>query len=164
MANIFKWFVDNFFWIQIGSTILSIILLVAIVRLIIKVDYYADKREYGWEILKLGNLRQKKLTNLWQRTLKKVAKPNPEEWKRAVFEVDNFFDDSLKGSGYIGGSEEERMAKVGKDKISNIQELIAIHLEITALKAEENSVIEHEKVKEFLRAYRKAFRELGLLE
>ena len=91
-----------------------------------------------------------------------ISRPNPAEWKKAVFEVNDFFDDTLKGLGYLGSSGEERLAKVEEDKISNTEELTKIHAEIKALKADENSVIEHENAKEYLRAYRKAFRELGL--
>lgn len=164
MANITAWFINNFVWFQIGSMVISLVLLVAIVRLIIKIDYFSERREYGKEIRHLSDLRKIKLAKLWKVVLKKVANHNPELWKSAVFEVDDFFDDTLKAQGYIGGSEEERMDKVSEDIISNIQDIITIHAEITSLRADEKSVFDHEKVKEYLREFRKAFRELGLLD
>jgi hypothetical protein len=129
----------------------------------VKINYYSGKRGYGWEIWKLEGLRRKNLAQLWKKVLKVTAQPNPTGWKRIVFEVNDFFDDTLKGLGYLGSSGEERLAKVKESEISNTEELSKIHVEIKELKANEDSVIEHEKAKEYLRAYRKAFRELGLL-
>lgn len=163
MTNLFNWFSANFIWFQIASILISTILIVAIVRLMMKIDYYSGKREYGWEVWKLEGLRRKKLSQLWARVLKMTSRPNPTGWKVAVFEVNDFFDDTLKGLGYLGSSGEERLGKVEKDKISNTDELLKMHMEINSLRADENSVMDHEKAKEYLRAYRKAFRELGLL-
>jgi hypothetical protein len=164
MASIVNWFVENFFWIQVISTLISIALVVAVIRLAIKIDYYADRREYGWEIWKLKGLRRRKLEQLWKRALKKIARPEPGRWKEVVFEVNDFFDDTLKGIGYIGSSAEERISKVGKENVSNIDELTKIQEEIKSLKSDGSSILGHEKAKEYLRTYRKAFRELGLLE
>lgn len=163
MANAFNWFLDNFIWLQIASILISIVLIIFIVRLMIKINYYSGKREYGWEIWKLEGLRRKKLIQLWGRVLKMTSRPDPTGWKKAVLEVNDFFDDILKGLGYLGSSGEERLAKVEEDKISNTNELAEIHTEIKALKADENSAIDHEKAKKYLKTYRKAFRELGLL-
>jgi hypothetical protein len=164
MANIVNWFVSNFVWIQIGSILISILLLVAIIRLIIKIDYFSDRREYGREIWKINELRSIKLKELWKKTLKLISQPNPDKWKLALVVVDDFFDDTLKAVGYLGSSEEDRLSKVEKEKISNVEEIKKIHLEIVKLKAEENSILEHEKAKEYLRAYRQAFRQLGYME
>ena len=60
MANIVNWFLGNFIWFQIASILLSIVLVVAIIRLMMKIDYYSGKREYGWEIWKLEGLEKKK--------------------------------------------------------------------------------------------------------
>ncbi len=164
MANIVDWFVINFVWIQIASILISTLLIVAIVRLIIKIDYFSDRREYGREIWKIKELRNIKLKELWKTTLKMISQPNPEKWKAALIAVDDFFDDTLKAVGYLGSSEVERLSKVEKEKISNIDDLKKIHLEILQLRAEENSVLDHEKAKEYLRAYRQAFRQLGYME
>ena len=164
MANIVDWFVINFVWIQIASILISTLLIVAIVRLIIKIDYFSDRREYGREIWKIKELRNIKLKELWKTTLKMISQPNPEKWKAALIAVDYFFDDTLKAVGYLGSSEVERLSKVEKEKISNIDDLKKIHLEILQLRAEENSVLDHEKAKEYLRAYRQAFRQLGYME
>ena len=164
MNNAVTWFVVNFVWFQIGSMILSALLIVAIIRLIIKIDYFSERREYGREIRHLADLRQRKLAQLWKFVLKRAAQPNPELWKKAIYEVDDFFDDTLKAQGYIGGSEEERMAKVNQEIVSNIKDIIRVHAEISRLRSDELSKPDHEKIKEYLREYRKAFRELGLLE
>jgi hypothetical protein len=163
MANAVYWFTNNFIWIQVASMVLSAVFLFAIIRLIIKIDYFSERREYGREIRHLSNLRQIKLSQLWRVVLKEVSRPNPGQWKKAIFEVDDFFDDTLKAQGFIGGSEEERMGKVSTEMISNIGKIMEIHSEISILRADENSVADHEKIKEYLREYRKAFRELGLL-
>ena len=164
MASIVDWFAINFVWIQITSILISALLIVAIVRLIIKIDYYADKREYSREIWKIKELRHIKLKELWKATLKLISQPDPDKWKSAVIAVDNFFDDTLKAVGYLGSSEDERLSKIDKEKISNVDEIKKIHLEISQLKSEENSILDHEKAKEYLRAYRQAFRQLGYME
>jgi hypothetical protein len=64
----------------------------------------------------------------------------------------------------LGESTKERLLKVEKEKISNIQEIIKIHEEIEKIKASDSLFLEHEKFKEYLRAYRQAFRQLGYLD
>lgn len=164
MANIVHWFEINFIWIQTLSILISVALLIGIIRLIIKIDYFSDKREYGREVWNVAQLRQTKLKELWKRTLKLISLPDPAKWKAALIAVDDFFDDTLKSAGYIGSSEEERLSKVDKEKVSNINELKKICLEIAQLKVDENSILDHEKAKEYLRAYRQAFRQLGYME
>lgn len=164
MNSLVNWFVNNFFWIQLASIIISLVLIIAIVRLIIKIDYYSDKREYGLEIWQIKKLRHKKLKKLWKKVLASVVEPDPVKWKEVLIEVDNFFDDTLKEVGYLGESAKERLLKVEKEKISNIQEIIKIHEEIEKIKASDSLFLEHEKFKEYLRAYRQAFRQLGYLD
>jgi hypothetical protein len=164
MNSLVNWFVNNFFWIQLASIIISLVLIIAIVRLIIKIDYYSDKREYGLEIWQIKKLRHKKLKKLWKKVLALVVEPDPVKWKEVLIEVDNFFDDTLKEIGYLGESAKERLLKVEKEKISNIEEIIKIHEEVEKIKASDSLFLEHEKVKEYLRAYRQAFRQLGYLD
>ena len=164
MAGIVDWFINNFIWIQITSILISALLLVAIIRLIIKIDYFSDRREYGREIWNMEKLRNAKLKELWKVVLNLISQPDPTKWKDAMFTVDEFFDDTLKAVGYLGSSEEERLSKVEEDKISNVGDLKKIHLEIMQLKSDENSILDHEKAKEYLRAYRQAFRQLGYME
>ncbi len=160
----FSWFSQNFIWIQITSMIISAVLLVFIIRLMIKIDFFAERRQYGSEIRHLSDLRKRKLSQLWKNVLKRIAQPVPSLWKESVFEVDAFFDDTLKAYGYLGSNEEERMDKVDSENISNIKKISEIHLEIIKLKGDDNLPLDKEKAKEYLREYRKAFRELGLLD
>ena len=144
--------------------IISAILLVLIVRLMIKIDFFAERRQYGSEIRHLSDLRKRKLAQLWKKTLKRIIQPVPSLWKESVIEVDVFFDDTLKAYGYLGANEEERMSKVDSENVSNIDKIAGIHSEVVKLKNDDNSSIDKETTKEYLREYRKAFRELGLLD
>jgi hypothetical protein len=164
MFSFFEWFADKFIWIQIASILVSLILIIGIIRLIIKIDYFSDKREYGLEIWKLEKLQKEKFKKVWQKVLNLIIQPDPKKWKEAVFLSDDFFDEILKASGYIGSSKEERLSQVPKEKVSNIDQLIKIQKEILQLRLDENSVLDHEKAKEYLRIYRKAFYQLGYLD
>ncbi len=165
MANLVNWFVNNFVWFQAVSVALSVVFLVLIIKIIIKIDYYGDKREYQWEIAKIDKIYQIKSNKIWNSAYSALKQSKPDLWKKIIIEVNDFFDDYLKVIGYLGDSEWERLVQVENNKISNIEKIKKICEEkVFSLYSNPEASLGYEEAKEILREFRQSYRQLGLMD
>ncbi len=151
-------------WIPIISVVVSFFLLYKIVSLAIKIDYFGDKRNYGWKIMKTAKYQKIKGIKIWNLILNYVSQPDPIKWKEAILKADNLMEDILRNSGYKGYDLSELLIQIDSSKISNIDEIKRIRFGIKEILRDEGALLDREKVKEFLREYRQAFRQFGLLD
>jgi len=151
-------------WIPITSVVISFFLLYKIVSLILKTDYFGYKRDYGWKIMKTAKYQKIKGVKIWNLILNYISQPDPVKWREAILKADDLMDDVLRDSGYKGYDLNELLTQVDSSKISNIDEIKRIRFELKELLKDEDVLLDREKVKEFLREYRQAFRQFGLLD
>lgn len=152
-----------FFWFKVVSGGVSLVLLIAIARLIIRIDFFSDKRDYGIRLLRDKNVQQKHLVDQWKYVLALIATQSPDAWKKAFVIADNLLHDVLKNTGLLGRTTQELLAQVGDDRISNSDALKRIRQDVLAMINGEREV-EFDVVKECLREYRQAFRQMKALE
>lgn len=158
------WFFQNLNWIQTILIIIAAILTIGIVNLVLKIDYFSGFRHYTWEILKSKNLPKRRILTIWKKILHYVSSSDPNLWREAVLGTDRLFDEILKLSGHHGKTIEDRMDSVDSSQVYNIEEMKKIRTEMMEKLSDSSYVPELPKVKEFLRIYRQAFRQLGLME
>lgn len=155
---------ESLFWFKIASAFISLILLVAIVRLIIVIDYFSDKRDYGWRVAR-GTLAEKKRSSRqWKQILELVKKHNPLAWKEALQKADEMVDEVLKAGGYSGSSIDERLMKIDASQISHIDEIRRVRKEVFLKMEDEQNALELSETKKLLRLYRDVLREFGMME
>ena len=164
MTSLVNWFSQNFFWIQATSLTLSLILFVAIIYLVIKIDYFSDRREYGWEVMDIVNTYKKRTLRAWKKIIEKITSLDPKLWFEAVKEADVILDEVLKSSGYLGKSVEERLSKFSPSETFNMEALKEKRREFFSLFSEESVDVDVVKAKELLREYRSALQQFGMLD
>lgn len=151
-------------WIQLVSLLISLFLLVASIRLIIKMDFFSDKRDYGWQAVRSDSIARTRLEKAWRVVLKKITLPDSGAWKEAVLLADNEFDEVIRSSGYRGATPEERLMVVDESAIANISRIRVLRGELIPALKDENASVDYEKAKELLREYRRAFKQLGMMK
>ncbi len=154
----------DWMWIQLISLLLSLFFLTLSIRLIIKMDFFSDKRNYGWQAVRSDSIARTRLQKAWKVVLKKITLPDSGAWKEAVLLADNEFDEVIRSSGYRGASPEERLMLVDESAVANISKIRALRAELLPSLTNEEASLDYEKAKELLREYRRAFKQLGMMK
>lgn len=163
MVNIIDWFKENFIWVKVVSTILSVFFLYLIVKLMKEMKYFSGY-SYAWNVFRSGVDDKKRITIHWNRILKHVTSKNPDQWKAAVPQADKLLDEVLKIAGCKGNTIEERLDSLEATTVPTIGDLKRVRSEVFSILTEEKPSLEREKLKELLREYRNVIRQLGMLE
>ena len=151
-------------WIQFISLLVSLFFLAASIRLIVKMDFFSDKRDYGWQAVRSDAIARTRLQKAWKVVLKKITLPDSGAWKEAVLLADGEFDEIIRSSGYRGATPEERLMVVDESAVANISRIRVLRNELMPALNDEEASIDYEKAKELLREYRRAFQQLGMMK
>lgn len=151
-------------WVQLVSLVVSLFFLIASIRLIIKMDFFSDKRDYGWQAVRSDSIARTRLEKAWRVVLKKITAPDSGAWKEAVLLADNEFDEVIRSSGYRGATPEERLMVVDESAVANISRIRILRNELMPALNDEEASVDYEKAKELLREYRAAFRQMGMMK
>ncbi len=154
----------TWFWIQFISLLLSLFFLAASIRLIIKMDFFSDKRDYGWQAVRSDAIARTRLEKAWKIVLKKITLPDSGAWKEAVLLADGEFDEIIRSSGYRGATPDERLVMIDESAIANISRIRVLRNELMSALKDEDASVDYEKAKELLREYRRAFKQLGMMK
>lgn len=158
------WFEQTFFWVQVISAFVSLVLTVAIIYLIVHLDYFGDHRDYKWRVWRMAKSEKKHTLKQWQLILEKITHHNPEAWTEAFKSADAILNEVLKSAGYHGRTIDERLIGVAEENVSGATELKRVRKEVFGIIDNPMQVLEHAKAKEALRAYRHVFRQFGIIE
>jgi len=155
---------ESLFWLKMASAFISLILLVAVIRLIILIDYFSDKRDYGWRIARGASAEKKRSSKQWKGILELVKKHTPLAWKEAVQKADAMVDEVLKAGGYAGNSIDERLMKIDASQIAHIDEIRRVRKEVFLKMEDEQGMLDLSETKKLLRLYRDVLRQFGMIE
>jgi len=139
------------FGIKVGLFIFSLLMLLAVILVLLKtiaINSLAKSASDSKNII----FNKKKMVKKWAKIEKKLNTGTEANYKLAILEADNFFEEIIKAVGY----EKEKL-------LSNI-------IEIKMVRKIKNNIIEdpgflltYEDTKNFLAAYRTGLEELGVL-
>jgi len=159
-----SWIISNIVFLQVLCILVSAIFLIATAVLMVRVDYFSDKRDYGLRAW-AGTAGDKKVSNkAWKRMLQKVASDSPALWREALVDGGRLLFETLKTAGYRAPNLEEILYMVDQLQISNVEEVRRMHSKAQIVIADETMALTHGEVKEILRAYRELLRQFGVAE
>lgn len=164
MTSLANWLSQNLFFFQLLSLVLSTFLFCAIIYLVVKIDYFSDKREYGWESWNVTKTYKKRVANFWSKIIKNISSQDPTLWKEAVKIAEETLAEILKAAGYRGAKMEELLKSFNSIKILGADELKQKRSEFFELYADDSIPVDLIKTKELLREYRNVFKNLGMLD
>jgi len=96
LQHIIGWVVGEWTLIRVVSAVISVILLVAIVRYMIVLDYFYERREYGRRAYNYPKEYKKQNLKKWEMILRHIQTSNPALWKKAVQEADDLLFEVLR--------------------------------------------------------------------
>jgi len=157
------WFLTNIWIFQALGIIVSILCLVASVRLMIKMDYFGGIKKYGVSLFKKYPSTNEVMASLWEKVLKRTTSRVPQEWGQAVLLADKIFDESLRVIGSKGKTVEERIQSADIQATGSLDEIKKIRANILHILQQEQKTITLDQAKETLRAYRDVLQRMGML-
>lgn len=116
------------FFLKIFAFSLSVFLVLFIIIILFKI-----RKGIKEELLSIAEsvvdpgIPKKELDEKWQRIMRRLEKESESDFKMAVIEADNLFDDLLKKIGYQGDDMGERLKQITKAQLANIDELWDAH-------------------------------------
>lgn len=116
------------FPLKIISSVISSLLLIAIISLIFKIREQLKKPlEMIADSVAEKDMPEKVIVQKWQSVLDKLTKEDQDSYKLAVIEADKIFDDLLKRIGYQGKDMGERLKQLTPAQLSNLDEVWQAH-------------------------------------
>ena len=147
--------------LKIISSIISILLLLAVVFLIIQLRKNIKKSlEMAAASVLAPELPKKTMAKNWQSVLEKLESKDESNYKMAVIEADKIFDDILKRIGYQGEDMAERLKQITSAQLANIDEIWQVHKLRNRLVHELGFRIKHSQAKQAVEIYQRALEDL----
>ncbi len=156
---------ENLFPLKITFIFISVIFFLAIIYFLIKTDFV------DWWFLKALKdflfpkpLKKEMITKKWKKIRNNLEKSKFEsQWKVSLIESLNIFDENLKKMGYPGENLRERLEKLNKEEVSNLDEVLQAQKICQDIIRDPDYRLTKEKAQEILETFEKAFKDLELL-
>ncbi|MEY3471264.1 MAG: hypothetical protein RLZZ223_614 [Candidatus Parcubacteria bacterium] len=154
-------------WLQIISGIVSWIMLVLIIYLAIKTEFW-QKKIYNIfvgfrKIPEVGLDHSLKVTQEWENILKRFNNGDEANYKLAVIEADKLLDTVLKKLTIPGSTMGERLKAIPISQLPSIDNVWQVHKLRNHLVHTTEFVLTENKAKQAMTIYKQAFIELKVL-
>lgn len=151
--------------IRFSVLVLDIILGVCIVYLIFRIWsrqhriklFYFSKRKVKKVSMDRKFIRQ------WQKIVKRLSTPTPENLRLAVIDADTLVDTFLKKAGYSGEHMADRLSRIIPSEVKSLEKLWDAHLLRNSLVHVPGSTVSTNEAKKAVTAFEDFLQELGAL-
>jgi hypothetical protein len=156
-----------FLLIQIISGIVSWVMIVLIVYLAIKTDFW-QKKIYNVfigfrKVPEVGLDHSLKMTQEWENIIKRLDSGDEANYKLAVIEADKLLDTVLKKLTIPGSTMGERLKAIPVSQLPSIDNVWQVHRLRNHLVHTTEFVLTENKAKQAMTIYKQAFTELKVL-
>jgi len=152
------------FPLKIISVIFSIFLLFFIFFILFKIRKNIKKGLLAiTESITDSDLPKKELDKKWNSVMDKLEKNNESDYKLALIEADNIFNDLLKQIGYQGEDMGERLKQITEAQLANIDELWQAHKTRNRIAHEPGFKLTYSQAKRAIEIYQRATQDLESL-
>ena len=176
MKNSFLDFYNNFldfyysylegfvFVLKIISLLFSIFLIIFIINILFKIrkNIKKDLNIIAKSVV-ISNSFKKDLDKKWQVIINRLEKGSDSDYKIAIIEADNIFDDLLKKMGYQGNDMGERLKQITKNQLANIDDLWQAHKIRNRIAHEPSFKLTQLQAKRAIEIYQRATQDLESL-
>ncbi len=168
MAPLFlrQTFLNFLFWSRITGLIISCLIVMFI--MIVKIKTKQLKKP---KVVKVGVSGKEKWSFLNEfkinSTFKKISDyinfENILYWKLALAEIDSYFNNVLTEVGFRGDTMTDKLTKLSKIYLSNLDEIASTHLKINEILNDNNYLLTKEETEKLIDVYKQGIEELKKL-
>lgn len=144
--------------------VISIIFALALIFLLTRNRYVENRVVNDWkEFLKERPYQKVKMIKDWERIIKQVKEGDESDKKLAIIEADDIVNDMLEKMGYKDEKLEDKLSKVDKDIIPNVEDLKKAHKKRRDIVYDPGYTLSDEETDEVIAIYEKTFKDLQFL-
>ncbi|MBW6440969.1 hypothetical protein K0B03_02975 [Patescibacteria group bacterium] len=159
------WWPFLFALIKYFLIFLTILLMVAIIMILIRVEggFKTRIKEAVEEAMEVGRLPKTKTQKEWELIKENIKSENPEDFKNAVVLAERMFNRVLKMANFSGTNIEQRLKKIPDSQMEFKDEII------WSAKLAENIIsnssfgVDHEEAKRAINIFERALKEMNII-
>lgn len=155
---------SNLLLFQLGSVIISGILIWGTIYAIVRSKWINRKTELWMDYLGVGDVGKRRQLRAWKQIVRKMRSDDINNWKTAIIDADKILDDIVKSSGYRADTADERIKQLAPEALSNSEQVKEAHRVRNRAAQEPDFMITKEETLATLKIYKKSFQEFGLLD
>ncbi|KKQ23183.1 MAG: hypothetical protein US36_C0003G0017 [Candidatus Wolfebacteria bacterium GW2011_GWC1_37_10] len=164
ITMLFFWIKGHLLVLEIISSIISLLLIGWIIYFAIKAQLIKEPTEFFYDILGKKGISRKRAIRGWKQVQRRLEINDEPNLKLAIIEADKILDEILKFGGYGGETMAERLKKINFKQLSNIEEIWQAHKIRNRIVHEPDFHIARGEAWMIIEMYKKAFKELGLID
>lgn len=146
------------------SAVLSVLLFWGIIVLIIKTEFVKSRVTNWMYTARKSSFPKTKILKNWALVMRRLQSFDEASFKLALIEADKIFDDLLQRIGYQGDTMADRLKKINREQIANIDAIWQSHKLRNQLVHNPDFHLTHDDVRRAVEAYEIAMKELEILE
>ena len=146
-----------FFPLKILFLIISLFFFFAAIYLLIKTEWF--KRRFLHDLIEFFSFKPygiRKVLRMWEKILKRLERGEESELKLAIIEADDLLNDVVKKMGYSGETLGEKLKKVSKVILPNLDEVFEAHKIKSYIVHDPTYRLDIEEAKRILEIYEKS--------
>lgn len=156
-------FFSVFFWIQVVSLVVSVVLLALIVYATIRLTLIRGKEKKEAEELYNAYIRNQAShtrNSEWERVKERIDSDNPDEWRLAILDADVLLERIVDRMQYQGDTLSEKLRQIERSDFNTIDEAWEAHKMRNRIAHEgEDFTLTHREARRVIGLYEQVFRE-----
>ena len=148
---------------KIGSILISIAFLIAIVWIVMKLNLLGMKLQEASSAMNASALPKRKLVKKWEEIERALVLGDVANRKIAVIEADKMFDFILESMGYYGKSMGEKLDQVDRAQFPRLNQIWAAHKVRNRIVHETDYVLTEVETNNAIAVFKQVLIDLGVL-
>ena len=108
-------------------------------------------------------LNELKIKSTFKKIDDYIGSENILYWKLALVEIDSYFNNALNEVGFKGDTMTDRLAKLSKIYLNNVNEVIVTHNKVNEILNDNNYLLTKEETEKLIEVYKQGIEELKKL-
>lgn len=159
-------FLNFLFWLRITGIIVSALMLLLIVIVKFKLRQLRKPKSVKLGVSgkeKWSFLNEFKIKSTFKKISDYINFENILYWKLALAEIDSYFNNALNEVGFKGDTMADRLAKISKIYLNNVDEVIVTHNKVNEILNDNNYLLTKEETEKLIEVYKQGIEELKKL-
>ncbi|MBI5420701.1 MAG: hypothetical protein HZA35_00070 [Parcubacteria group bacterium] len=158
-------FTDSFlFTLKLISSLISAALFAGIIWLVMKMRVFGVQVEQLGDMMTMAQVDRKRVLKAWKEVQDRLGRGDEANLRLAIIDADKLLDTVLKRMGYVGDTMADRLKKITKAQLKNINEVWTAHKVRNNIVHSPDHSFSRQEAVEVIEMYERAFREMNLID
>jgi hypothetical protein len=157
-------YISSLGWLEIGSVVISAVLIGATVYFIIKTGWLATRVNRMQDVILKADVPKKEIQKSWKTIQEHFFVGGDNDLKVAILDADKLLDEALRGAGIQGANLGDRLKKIKPSQLPDIEALWQAHKLRNQIAHESDFKLKRDLAERTLQIYEKTLHDLKALD